>query len=179
MQCGNAHQQQITVLKKCFKSSRVESFFEAPLLTKQFLHASSFLLTFSFPSYSWGTWSIYILLRHQPSNCTRDAQQWGPSTQLSWYSQSQLCMLLTRWTAGRRHVDGFTFAAIPTEQTREERTHPVLPSSVHTHSGFLSAGCSTALPGCALGSTESQKWGSEPVLLHPLRPKGELHGMKD
>lgn len=172
MQHGDTYRRQIS-----FKKNALKALFEGPLVTKQFLHASSLLLTFSFPFYSWGTWSIYILLRHQPSNSTIDAQQQGPSTQLSWYSQSQLCVLLTRWTAWRRHVDGSTFTAIPTEQIREEHTHPVLLSS-GTHMQWLSV-CRlfTSTAWLCLGlywKSEMRLWACP-----PLRPKGELYGIRD
>lgn len=54
-----------------------------------------------------------------------------------------------RWTPWRRCGGGSTFAAVPTEQTREEHTHPALPSS-GTHAHWVPV-CrlSTALPCCA------------------------------
>lgn len=86
-----------------------------------------------------------------------------------------------RWMPWRRHGDGSAIVAIPMEQTREEHTHPVVPSSGTHMQQVLSAGCSMALPCCTAPWTlaRSQKRGTDLVLIQPPRPKGELCGIRD
>lgn len=87
---------------------------------------------------------------------------------------------LVRWIPWRRHGDGSMFAAIPWSMG-EEHTQPVLPIwDGHTHQ-VSDLRLSMALPRCAVpwALARSQKWGTEPILIHPLSQKAEIRGMKD